>query len=241
MGMVIRVADGKVLARGIGHEHDANNAVILNGDTIVGVNGGGDSGWNPDKDPSAKGRVGVSKGTGMWAVKVAMDGPDKAVATDLWQLGHGGRQESLVFANGLVFAPANCDKIRPEMVDNKHKGGMVAIDPATGKVVGHQPKANSDWWKPVVADGLLFNGSAEKGIFAVVSADREMKLISSNFLLGRKDDPSPKAHEGGSLSGRFYKTLAFVPSGNRIFVRGWEVLYCLGDKTHAMQLSPANR
>lgn len=240
LGMVIRTTDGKTLVRGIGHEHDANNAVIVDGRTIVGVNGGGDSGWDPAKDKTAAGRAGVAKGTGMFAVRISKKG-EEFVAEDLWYLGHGGRQEGLAYANGLIFAPANCDKIRAELVDHKNKGGMVAIDPATGKVVGHQQKMGSDWWKPVVADGLLFNGSGEKGRFTVATADQQMRLLGDNFLLGRKDDPSPKAAEGGSLGGRFYKTLGFVPSGNRIFVRGWEVLYCLGDPSKPLRLSERHR
>lgn len=238
LGMVIRVSDGKVLARGIGHEHDANNAIVARGNIIVGVNGGGDSGWSPEKDPSAKDRVAVAHGTGMWAVKVTMDGTDQAKVEELWHSGNGGRQDGLTYANGILFARADCDKTRKENA-SKHRGGVLAMEAETGKVLGHQPKIGTGFWKPVVAGGYFFNGDPKKGRFDIATADATMAPVGGGFLFGKlQDNPDPKADE---YWGRFYRTLGFVPSGNRIFVRGWNILYCLGDPQQAANLSPANQ
>jgi outer membrane protein assembly factor BamB len=238
LGMVIRVADGKVLARGIGHEHDANNAVVCQGNIIVGVNGSGDQAWNPEKAPSAKGRVAVAHGTGMWAVRVSKDGADAAKAEQLWVMGSGGRQDGLAYADGILYARADCDKIRPEIRHN-HRGGILAIEPATGKVLGHQPKMGTGFWKPVVAGGWYFNGDPKKGRIDIHTADAQLKPVGGGFLLGKhQNQDDPKFDE---YWGRFYRTLAFVPSGNRIFVRGWDQLYCLGDPRQKMRLSKAQQ
>jgi outer membrane protein assembly factor BamB len=203
--------DGTVVASGLGYPIDGPNPagrddlLFVNNTTIVG---------DYALDSEEKRRVFTTVTPKPALMGVALHGEAGAVRPEIiWQSKHNDNV-SPVLANGLLFQHS------PTL-------GVVALDPRTGEVLGHNRQAPRacDGWNLAVAGGYLFMaGSRARGEILVFSADRELRLISANCVQGDLTRPA-----GASATGVFWRTFPITFAGNRIVLRAWRYVYCIGD------------
>jgi hypothetical protein len=94
-------------------------------------------------------------------------------------------------------------------------------------------------WCPATAGGKVFYASPKDGMFTVIEATREAKIVGQdNFLLGRIPDGHPSPVDEWM---RFPTMLPINFSGNRTFIRAHEYVYGIGDPKAPLQLSEEHR
>lgn len=92
----------------------------------------------------------------------------------------------------------------------RHRGGVVCMDPATGKTIWEDafPRSSSSYYSsPVVANGVLYAAREDGVVFAARVQDR-FELLGENAM-GERIVASP------------------VPAGNCILIRGEQSLYSI--------------
>lgn len=204
-GFVLRVSDGRILAQGIGWMAGADNPVAV-GDVLY-LRNAQDGGGYGGKVPA-----------GISAVRLALAG-DTVTATTLWQTekaGDAGFERGLVAADGLVFGTC--------------KRGVAVLDAATGAVIKTTTAAVGSW-NLIVAGNCLISANDNDGRFTVLSADRDLKPLGGGQLDREVKKPADMWHyrnENGEW-GVAPATLPIVPMGDRLLVRTWFNLYCLGN------------
>ncbi len=209
-GMLVRVSDGKVLHNKVSRGSASNN-LVWNGDTVIIQNETGDSGFQ--KRPEL---VGANM-EGLTAVRYTLEG-DTAKAEVVWESKNmGQRHASAVLANGLIITGG---------LGNSR--GLLAVDPATGNVVGSNPKYPGVPWGPIAGGGAFIAGDWSGGEFVLVSADKELKELGRYTLVGERPDLK---REGKSWPrfGRFWQATPMIMSGNRVFIRSFKGITCIGD------------
>jgi hypothetical protein len=204
-GFVLRVSDGRILAQGIGWMAGADHPVAV-GDTLF-LRNAQDGGGYGGKVPA-----------GISAVRLALSG-DTVTATTRWQTekaGDAGFDRGLVAAGGLVFATA--------------KKGIAVLDAGSGAVLNTAPAAIGAW-NLTIAGTCLISASDNSGTFSVLTADQELKPLGGGQLDREVKKPTDMWHyrnENGEW-GVAPATLPIVPMGDRLLVRTWFNLYCLGN------------
>lgn len=95
----------------------------------------------------------------------------------------------------------------------RHRGGVVCIDPATGKTVWENafPRASSSFYSsPVIANGILYAAREDGTVFAARVED-QFELLSENAM-GERTVASP------------------VPASNSLLIRSDKHLFCIPAK-----------
>ncbi len=93
----------------------------------------------------------------------------------------------------------------------RHRGGLVCLDPATGKTIwsGAFPESRTAYYSsPVIANGLLY-AAREDGVVFVARVEDKFELLGENPM-GERIIASP------------------VPVANRLLLRGDSHLFCVG-------------
>ncbi len=95
----------------------------------------------------------------------------------------------------------------------RHRGGVVCIDPATGKTVWEDafPRSSSSYYaSPVIANGILY-AAREDGVVYTARVGERFEMLGENAM-GERIVASP------------------IPAGNCLFVRGETQLFCIAGK-----------
>ncbi len=158
---------------------------------------------------------------GTVAVRLKAESPDKVTATQVWHRPDLARA-SLVAYEGIVYFDA--------------KRQLCAVDVASGKDVAsieNPPLLPNHVWS--IAGGRLF-GLNSDGRCLVASLGKGMKVLATNRLGGR-----PYCTKGSCYVDFFNEGAQPLFSGNRIFVRSYTHVYCIGDASEPMRLSAIHR
>ena len=227
-GTVLRLRDGEVLTGGIGKAAPVN--LVTDGvDTIFLGNGTAGGHHTPGADQKWAEQ-------GIIAVKLALTQADEAAASLLWRAKVTCGSAALVFHKGVLYVFKG--------------GGCAALDAKTGQVLAREAKglARYDGYATAAAGKHLFQLENE-GKCCVLQAAPEMKVVSRPRLEmaapeGEKKDQvieqTGKAAVGGGgwFGWHFGRTAPFL-TGNRIFIRSMDYLYCIGKKDEPFRPSKA--
>lgn len=96
----------------------------------------------------------------------------------------------------------------------RHRGGVVCVDPATGKTIWEDAfprKSSSFYASPIIAHGILYAAREDGTVFAARVEDK-FELLSENPM-GERIVASP------------------APGNNRLLIRGEKHLFCIPAKT----------
>ena len=220
-GHVIDPQDGKILCEVPCHLAAADNP-IAQGDVVYMRNSQSGGGYGGDEK-------GVPKS--LQAIRVVEQG-GTVEAEVLWRKVTGedgkGFSTGLVVLDGLLFTQA--DK------------GVSVLDAANGTVLNHA-KTGGKSWNIYSAGGYIFSGDDRSAEATVLSGDRELRTIGRQQVSQPKKIPADQWHyrnekqNWGVIGTPFPMTF----SGNRIFLRTWFDLYCIGNPKTPLRLSPRNR
>lgn len=228
-GELVRVSDGKVLTDNVGSFAAAVAPIALGGDTIFGVNGmsGGAYHIQPGRRFTEKGGV---------AVRFRLTGPDTAEAQQVWFNRKAGEYEMIpVFHRDLLFM----NRI------------PLAFDAATGELRATPDRGRTGQYRTseslCIAGGHIF-ALNNTGKCAVYKADESLAIVALNDLdetapiEGRKREQiiaqTGKDGPESWYAWQFGRTSPFF-SGNRIFIRSFDYLYCIGDADEPFRPSAA--
>jgi hypothetical protein len=219
-GEIIRVDNGTVLAKGVGCMGGGNAGPVTDGKDVLFTCNGSTGGRYRGKKTR-----GVPEG--VLAYRVTMTAPDKAELKLLWTNEKNGFGEPApLYHNGVLYG-------------HKH-----ALDAKTGKVVKkYRARAKS---AVVLAGGNLFV-PRKHGLTYVVQVP-EGNVVAKNELPETAPIEGEKRQQlitvtANDEPGRwgawcFTQGLPFF-SGNRMFVRSYDYLYCIGDKSKPFTPSKA--
>jgi hypothetical protein len=172
---------------------------------------------------------------GLTAVQYTLTG-DTAEAKVLWERKDvGTRHASAVVTDDLIL----CGPL------GRSLKGPLALDPLTGNTLGNN-KDLKDFavsWGPIAGADVWIVGRWEWGEFILLSADKNLKELGRYTLSG--DMPVlPKSKDGKPSAprfGRFWQASPMLMSGNRLFIRSFKRVYCIGDPAAPMTLSPQHQ
>ncbi len=210
-GNVIRAKDGKILAEKIGCHGNGRHVGVSDKHDVIVL-------VNGSSDGGAGSPVTFPKGT--VAVKLAAESEDKVTAKMLWNDSKGPSR--------LV--------VRDETVYGWDRSTLVARDLMTGKEIAKAKVGPRGWRGPnhmsVIAGDYLFGLDQYSGC-GIVKIRGEGSMESKTFNLV---EPEPLSkydfwNQGAQL----------FASGNRIFIRSYTDVYCIGDPQQEMRLSKAHR
>lgn len=241
-GRLIRARDGKMLLDKVDMGHRYPNAAVNDvGDTVF-------YNTNNHKGDIPANRLLVSPEFPgqLHAVRFSPDGAEAAKAEKLWSGPDlvGQDYHSPVFFQGRLYAVQAISR------NNNH---LTVLDPDSGKMItslssrsggaGGSMKGDAwflnGWCFGAAAGGRLYTveaGRCSKGLMSVIALEDKPKVITAdNHLLGGlAADAKPFSNYWGRFPEVF--TGPYF-SGNRIFIRAHEHVYCLGDPKEALRLS----
>lgn len=228
-GEVVRIADGKLLAEGIGQFGGGSGPITIGPDSIYCSNGSTGGKYQP----SGNRRFNSLDLQGGIALRFTLNG-DAVEVEQLWHNEEAGAGEQTpVSVDGHIFLSA--------------KKGIRAIDAATGAVTG-DAKGPRTKHALIAGGGLIFtqDNYREIGVFRASPNPGHVTTVTLPYLDDL--DEAKKAQIIAITSGRgldkpdkwgSWNTSHAIPfpSGNRLFVRTFDALYCLGDTGQATRLS----
>jgi hypothetical protein len=242
-GYLVRVRDGKALISRVGWQA-ACSGMLANesGDTVYMFSHAFK--WNGVPAD----RILPAKEDCIQAIRFTPDGPDKVKAEQLW-VGPGLLTHSCpVLLGNRLFAI---------LADNKERDGLLSVlDVSTGKMISSKSlrrrnnKSGDVWWTHdeglnvlTAAGGNLYTfdaGRNSTALGSVFKADETLQVVThDNHLLGGYPaDRKPFSDYWGRLPEAF--TGPYF-SGNRMFVRAHEQVYCIGDPKEPMRLSKVHQ
>jgi hypothetical protein len=224
-GLAVRPSDGKVLADPVIPEMRGMDQLCYAVDrarSIVYFGTGGHSGfkeWN-----------GHQIGARRFAVQLAMDGPDKLTGAILW-----AKDVSL-------------GNVTPVLYQGRLYTGRGVIDPNTGDITSPLKVDGAQGWQ--VADNRLWGGLWHDAPFAdnaPIDTNGTLGATARNYLghLGPFSDEqrAKMAAYGGDGIGTWYgwtigRGYPYF-SGNRVFYRTFDHLYCIGKTDEPFRPSAA--
>lgn len=214
-GELIRVSDGKVLMLRIGQQGAAAGPVSDGGNTVFITSGsnGGHYIIEPDRTFTE---------LGGHAVRFTMTGKNGVKAEGLWHAKEAGSgAQTGLYYRDVLYVGSQCK----------------AVDPKTGTTLWSDRSMGRADNALVVADGHVFALSSN-GKCAVMKLGRPGTVVAVNqldqiaMLEGEKRDQiisQTGQDKATSWYGwHFSRSVPFF-SGNRIFIRSFDYLYCIGE------------
>jgi outer membrane protein assembly factor BamB len=173
-------------------------------------------------------------GDGVWAVKVEMDGPDRAKARLLWRDSlHRCDDETAVYAGGRLYVSgAGVYAGDGQRLGDLRLSGTHGLVAAGGRLWSGLPGGESCTFgnAPINADGLVgpevLNRLGHFGPFD------ESKALQVRSMTGCSD-------MGKWYAWAFGRSYPFF-SGNRVFIRTYDALYCIGNPAEPFEPSAAS-
>jgi hypothetical protein len=227
-GEVVRVADGAILAKNIGQFGNGSGPIAIGEDVIFGMNGQSGGHYKIQEGRRFTDRGGV-------AIRLAWNGPDRIEPQLVW---HSRRDADTgevtpVYHDGLLYV----DRF-PRAIDAS--SGETVAKPRTA--TGHDTKHAH-----TIAGGYVFTINKD-GKSAAFHASRELNAQAPAAL--NTLDPMPKLEgekreqviaQTGQLEPAEWYGWNFSPalpffSGNRLFIRSHDHLYCIGDPDEPTRL-----
>jgi outer membrane protein assembly factor BamB len=207
-GQILRVSDGKVLAKEIGCQGNSRPWAVQ-GDVLVIENGSADGGQGKAQ----------TFPLGTVAFRLKATDADTVTAEQLWIQPKGTDACRLVARNGILYGFTG-------------RGGaqqMAAYDLLTGKVLKTTPAAFAPYHLSALAGSQLFAMDAN-GYCGVYSLSKDGLPDGTKHInrLGLRVYGNYDFFNQGSQP-------AFC--GNRIFIRSYTDVYCLGDAKEPTRLS----
>jgi hypothetical protein len=182
------------------------------------------------------------------AIKFTSDGADKVKAEQLWTGPSIVIDSCPVLLGNRIFALIADKKVRD--------GLLTVLDASTGKMLSSKTlgrrnnKSGDVWWTHdeglnvlTAAGGNLYTfdaGRNSTALGSVFKADETLQVVThDNHLLGgHPADRKPFTDYWGRLPEAF--TGPYF-SGNRMFIRAHEQVYCIGDPKEPMRLSKVHQ
>jgi len=232
-GEVVRITDGKPLATGIGQFGGGSGPVAIGPDIIYGSNGSTGGHYKPGKSR----RFNSKDLKGGIALRLTLKG-DGVEVEQVWHNAEASAGEPTpVFLDGHIFLGA--------------KKGIRAVDAATGAVTG-QAKGARTKHALIAGGGLIFTQDNYREIGVYRAAPNPGLVTKFTLPYLENLDEAKKAQVIAITGGRgleepgkwgSWNTSHAVPfpSGNRLFVRTFDALYCLGQQGQPTRLSSAHR
>lgn len=212
-GQVLRVSDGKVLAKELG-SHGNSRPWAVQGDVLVIENGSSDGGQGKAQT--------FPEGT--VAFRLTAPDADTAKAEQLWLQAKGSAACRLVARNGILYG----------FIGRGDKTNLTAFDLLTGKVLKETsaPSAGPHHLSCLAGSSLFaMKSDGFCGVFGLDAQGLPNNQNAKNRLGLRPFGSYDFFNEGSEP--------AF--SGNRVFIRSYTDVYCLGDPVAPMQLSATHR
>jgi hypothetical protein len=239
-GQLVRVGDGKILTEKVGNGPSFSCLPVSpSGDTVyMPIHG----------NSSTANRLFAEPKKGLQAIRFIPNGPDRVKAERLWITDSTAENSSPVLVNGRLFA----------LFPNREKGDRLkALDAETGKELASltprgvaRSSAKGDvWWNPGEglglinsAGGYLFIADAGRNstaMMSVIKADTLKVVSAENLILGGYPaDMKPFSTYWGRLPSIFNGPYF---SGNRMFIRAHEHIYCIGNPKEPLRLSKVHQ
>ena len=216
-GDAYRVSDGKHLASQLCAQGDGDNA-LAQGDLLV------------TRNAQAGGHYLSKLPEGLRVLRLELEG-ESIAACEVWTLSrnHPLRPGRYIIQDGVVYA-----------VTTK---GITAFDLATGRELRHAdgrilPRPRS-WLLTIVGDHLLASDHVSGSVAVLRLPD--LSLVGINQLGREVDWPGHQLTYGWNEWGVAGGPFPIIASGNRLFVRTWLHVYCIGDPSEPQRLSPHHR
>lgn len=225
-GAVVRLSDGKLLTANVGNFGRSSGPIAIADDAIFAFNGSTGKTYIPQK-----GRV-LAKDEGSLAIRFRWAGPGRLEPEMLWHNDRAQTEMALpVFHDGMVYIGRRAR----------------LLDPRTGEL-GKSASGPSTFQGLVVAGGHVFaqNKQGECGVYKTGTLEtvamNELDPVMEPLEGEKRDqviEQSGIADVAKWHGWNFSPALPFF-TGNRMFLRSHDALYCIGDPGEDFRSSPAH-